>query len=89
MHGENAQEIVWLVRAGMSPLEALRAATSVNAALLGMEAEIGRVAPGHAADLVAFPGDPTADIALVANPAFVMKGGEVIKGPPGTPAGGR
>lgn len=86
MHGENAQEIVWLVRAGMTPVEALRAATSVNAALLGMESEIGRVAPGYAADLVAFPGDPAADITLVASPSFVMKGGNVIKAPPATQA---
>jgi imidazolonepropionase-like amidohydrolase len=89
MHGENAQELVWLVRAGMSPVEALRAATSVNAELLGMEDEIGRVAPGYAADLAAFSGDPTTDISVVANPTFVMKGGEIIKEPAGAPISGR
>lgn len=81
MHGENAQELVWLVKAGMSPIEALRAATSVNAELLGLEKEIGRIATGFAADLVAFPGDPSQDISVVANPSFVMKGGRVIKRP--------
>jgi imidazolonepropionase-like amidohydrolase len=79
MHGENAEEIVWLVKAGLTPLEALRSATSVNAALLGLEKEIGRVARGYAADLVAVRGDPTEDISAVTRVAFVMKSGKVIR----------
>jgi len=81
MHGENAQEIVWLVRAGLTPIEALRSATSVNAALLGLEEEIGRIAPGFAADLVAVEGDPSVDISAVTRPVFVMKGGKVVRRP--------
>ncbi|HEU4724039.1 MAG TPA: amidohydrolase family protein [Candidatus Eisenbacteria bacterium] len=81
MHGENAQEIVWLTRAGLSPLDALRAATTTNAAMLGLEREIGRIAPGFAADLIAVPGDPTQDIAAVARVDFVMKGGDVARRP--------
>jgi imidazolonepropionase-like amidohydrolase len=81
MHGENAQEVVWLVRAGLTPIEALRSATSVNAELLGLEEEIGRIAPGYAADLVAVPGDPSADITQVTRPVFVMQGGKVIHRP--------
>jgi len=81
MHGENAQEIVWLTNAGLTPVEALRAATSVNAELLGLEREIGHVAPGAVADLIAVPGDPTRDIAVVSRVAFVMKGGVVVRRP--------
>lgn len=81
MHGENAQEIVWLTRAGLTPVEALRAATTTNAALLGLEGEIGRVASGFAADLVAVPGDPTRDITAVTRVAFVMKNGDVARRP--------
>ena len=81
MHGENGQELVWMVKAGFTPVEALRAATSVNAELLGMEKEIGRIAPGYAADIAAFDGDATADIAAVLKPVFVMKGGRVIRRP--------
>jgi imidazolonepropionase-like amidohydrolase len=81
MHGENAQEIVWLTRAGLTPTEALRAATSTNAALLGLENEIGRIAPGFAGDLVVVPGDPTKDIAAVTRVAFVMRGGVIARRP--------
>jgi imidazolonepropionase-like amidohydrolase len=81
MHGENANELVWLVRAGLTPLEALRSATSVNAALLGLDREIGRVAVGYTADLIAVPGDPTRSIEAVLAPEFVMKGGRTIVRP--------
>jgi imidazolonepropionase-like amidohydrolase len=81
MHGENARELVWLTRAGLTPLEALRSATSVNAALLGLEREIGRIAPGFAADLVAVPGRPDRNIEAVLSPRFVMKDGRVVLGP--------
>jgi len=81
MHGENAQEIVWLTRAGLTPVEALRAATTTNAELLGLQSEIGRIAPGFAGDLVAVPGDPTKDIAAVTHVAFVMRGGVIARRP--------
>lgn len=81
MHGENARELLWLVRAGLTPLEALRAATSVNAALLGLDREIGRIEAGYAADLVAVPGDPSHDIDALLAPAFVMREGRVIVAP--------
>ena len=81
MHGENAQELVWLVRAGLEPVAALEAATSVNAQLLAMEKEIGRIAPDMAADLVAFEGDPSRDISAVLHPLFVMKGGAIVRRP--------
>ncbi len=81
MHGENAHELVWLAKAGLTPVEALRAATSVNASLLGLEREIGKIAPGFAADLVAFDGRPDRNIEAVLSPRFVMKGGRVVLGP--------
>lgn len=79
LHGDNAREIVWLTKAGLTPAEALRAATSDAARLLGLEGKIGVVAPGAFADLVAVPGDPTRDIKAVEKISFVMKGGEVIR----------
>jgi imidazolonepropionase-like amidohydrolase len=81
MHGENGQEIVWLTRAGLTPIEALRAATTTNAELLGLEHEIGRIEGGFTGDLVAVPGDPTKDITAVTRVAFVMRGGVVARRP--------
>jgi imidazolonepropionase-like amidohydrolase len=76
-HGENAKEIVWMAEHGMSPLQALRAATLGGAELLGLSDRIGRVAPGYLADLVAVDGDPLHDIRAVLRVRFVMKGGVV------------
>lgn len=81
MHGENGMELVWMVKAGFTPLEALRAASTVNAELLGLEKEIGRIAPGYAADLAAFDGDPTTDITAVMRPVLVMRGGTIVRRP--------
>ena len=81
-HGENAQEFQLMVDGGMSPIEALRAANIEAATLLGLEDEIGTIAVGKAADLVAVPGDPTKDIRLTEKVEFVMKGGEIFKGRP-------
>jgi imidazolonepropionase-like amidohydrolase len=79
LHGSNAREIIWLTKAGLTPAEALRAATSDAARLLGLEGKVGVIAPGAFADLVAVPDDPTRDIGVVEKINFVMKGGEVIK----------
>ncbi|MEA2693269.1 MAG: hypothetical protein QOJ16_2656 [Acidobacteriota bacterium] len=77
--GENTRELLWFVKAGMTPAEALATATKNGAALLGMEKDLGAVAPGYLADLVAVEGDPLADIGTVVNGVrWVMKGGRVV-----------
>ena len=78
-HGDNARELELLVDYGMSPVEALRAATSVNARMLHMSDRIGAIGPGMIADLVAVDGDPTHDIAAVRRVRLVMKGGKVVR----------
>ena len=79
MFGENTRELTWLVKAGLSPEQALMAATTTGASLLGMESQLGRVAPGYFADLVAVEGDPLKDIAAVVNGVrLVMKDGKVV-----------
>lgn len=78
-HGENAREFSLLVRAGLTPLEAIRTATVNAADHLGLSATIGSLAPGKAADIVAVRGDPLADVAVLQQVRFVMKGGTVYK----------
>jgi len=74
-----ADEFLWLTRYGMTPAQAIRSATSVAAALLGKEGELGRVAPGADADLVAVPGDPLEDITAMGRVGFVMARGEIAR----------
>src|ERR1700674_3980684 len=79
MFGENTRELGWFVKAGMTPEQALRTATTNAAELLGKEKELGAVAPGFFADLVAVEGDPLSDINVVLNNVrLVMKGGAVV-----------
>jgi imidazolonepropionase-like amidohydrolase len=79
MFGQNTRELGWLVKAGMTPAQALASATTIPAALLGHAQDLGIVAPGAYADLVAVEGDPLADVnVLIANVRWVMKGGAVV-----------
>src|SRR5713226_3563368 len=79
MYGQNTRELGWFVKAGMTPEQALTTATSNAAQLLGKEKELGAVAPGYFADIVAVEGDPLADINVVINHVkWVMKGGAVV-----------
>ncbi|HBO13202.1 MAG TPA: amidohydrolase [Halieaceae bacterium] len=77
-HGTNAREFRYMVEAGMPPMEAIKAATVNAAALLRVSDELGSIAPGRYADIVAVAGDPLKDITVLENMAFVMKGGEVF-----------
>lgn len=76
-----AVEFPYMVKYGMTPMQAIRAATSSAAELLGMQNEVGSIAPGKYADLVGVKGNPLADVGLLQKIDFVMKGGEVHKSP--------
>jgi imidazolonepropionase-like amidohydrolase len=79
MFGQNTRELGWLVKAGMTPLQALQSATTTAAALLDQDKRLGTIAPGSFADLVAVDGDPLADITVVIERVrWVMKGGQVV-----------
>jgi imidazolonepropionase-like amidohydrolase len=78
-HGDNAREIEMLVAYGMSPIAALKAATSVDAKVLHLDNQIGHVTAGLEADLVAVEGDPTKDMAVLHKVKLVMKAGAVVK----------
>jgi imidazolonepropionase-like amidohydrolase len=80
-HGTEAKNLAMYVRFGQTPMQAIQSATSVAAELLEWQDRVGAVRPGLHADLVAVPGDPTDDIALLEDVPFVMKGGEVVKSP--------
>jgi imidazolonepropionase-like amidohydrolase len=74
-----AKEFGYMVRYGMSPMQAIQSATTVGAALLGESGNLGEVAAGRFADLVAVDGDPLQDVARLEHVRFVMKGGQVFK----------
>jgi imidazolonepropionase-like amidohydrolase len=79
-HGANGHEFTLMVTwGGLTPMQSIVAGTSSAAKLLGWEKQIGTLAPGKWADIVAVPGDPTSDIKLMEKPSFVMKGGVVYR----------
>jgi imidazolonepropionase-like amidohydrolase len=82
-HGQNAREFKLMVDLGMNPIEALKSATGNDAELLGIGQKAGTLEKGKLADVIAVPGDPTADITATEHVSFVMKEGKIIRqGPP-------
>jgi len=82
LHGRNAQELRRMVQLGMPPMQAIQAATSSAALLLGLEHEIGSIEPGKLADLILVNANPLDDIALLEDPGrieFVIQGGRIVK----------
>lgn len=78
-HGDNVRELAWMVKLGMKPVEALRAATVVAADILGKSTELGQLKPGLVADVIAVTGDPTVDISAAGKVRFVAKSGVVVR----------
>jgi imidazolonepropionase-like amidohydrolase len=78
-HADAPKQLAWMVRYGMTPMQAIQAATKVGAEALGIDAEVGQVTPGYSADIVAVTADPLADVGALAAVEFVMKQGVVYK----------
>jgi imidazolonepropionase-like amidohydrolase len=78
-HGQNAKEFALMVGLGMQPIEALKSATSNDADVLGIAQKTGTLEKGKLADVIAMPGDPTADITATERVSFVMKEGKIIR----------
>ena len=78
-HGSQAEELISMVDRGMSPIQALQAATLTSADLIEREHDLGRLEAGYLADIIAVPGDPTTDIAVTKDVRFVMKDGTIYK----------
>ncbi|HJV42221.1 amidohydrolase family protein [Caulobacter sp.] len=80
-HGDNARELVWLVREGLTPAQALLAATAVDAKVLGRSNDLGQLKPGYLADIVAVTGDPTQSIEATRTVVLVIKDGRIARRP--------
>lgn len=78
-HGLNARQFKYMVRYGMTPMQAIQAATTVSADLLGWSKDVGALSPGHYADMIAVRGDPLADISALEQVEHVIKGGDLVK----------
>jgi imidazolonepropionase-like amidohydrolase len=79
-NGDNAKQFVTMVTWGMSPMQAIQAATVTAAEALGRSQDVGAIAVGRFGDLIAVDGDPLADVAILQSVSFVMKGGVLVKG---------
>ncbi|ADG11361.1 amidohydrolase family protein [Caulobacter segnis] len=80
-HGDNARELALMVKAGMTPVQALLAATAIDAKTLGRGETLGQLKPGYLADIVAVTGDPTQAIEATRSVVLVVKGGQVVRRP--------
>jgi imidazolonepropionase-like amidohydrolase len=78
-HGWNAKQFAYMVKYGLSPMQAIQSATVSAADLIGWADRVGAVEPGKFADLIAVQGDPTTDVTVLEHVQFVMKGGQVVK----------
>ena len=78
-HGKNSREIIAMTKLGLSPIEAIRAATTNAAELMGWKDKVGSLDPGKFADVIAVSGDPVADVGELEHVRFVMKGGVVVE----------
>jgi len=79
LHGENARELEWMVKGGMTPAQAIKSATSDAALLMGWQDRVGSIEAGKFADIIAVGDDPLKDITALQRVAFIMKGGNVVK----------
>ncbi len=78
-HGDNAKQMAYMVRYGMTPMQAIQSATTVAADLMRRSNDVGSLSPGHYADLIAVQGDPLKDITVLERVAHVIKGGERVR----------
>jgi imidazolonepropionase-like amidohydrolase len=78
-HGDNGKQFAYMVEYGMTPMQAIQAATVAAADLLGWKEDVGAIAPGFYADIIAVDSNPLDDVSVLENVSFVMKGGNVYK----------